>query len=55
MQTKPQTTEHGDHASEQLEDLSVAEAQADQTTGGSGTGQREMEIHSWSFTVSNPS
>jgi hypothetical protein len=55
MQTKPQTLEHRDLASEQLEDLPVADAEADQTTGGSGTGKREMEIHSWSFTVSNPS
>lgn len=55
MQTKLPSREHGDLASEQLEDLSIADAEADQTTGGSGSVKREtIEIASWSFGASNP-
>lgn len=55
MQTKPQSREHADDASEQLEDLLVADTDAGQTTGGSGSVKREtIEIASWSFGASNP-
>ena len=55
MKAKEQTLVEHDLAGKKLEDLPVADADADQTAGGSGPGKREIEVSSWSFSTSVPS
>lgn len=53
MKGKEQTLVEHDLAGKRLEDLPVADAEADQTAGGSGPGKREtIEISSWNFSAS---